>query len=139
MPDLAHAMTTNPLLKVQINAGYFDLLTPYFEGKYEMRHLLEANFDTTHYTYFVYVDADFPDETIPKGLAAEGLGNLTGLCGESPNSYMGRAGHALGHAFGLPEVSIENPEALMSTGFPNYPNCILQQPEKDSLNASPFF
>jgi carboxypeptidase C (cathepsin A) len=39
MPDLAHAMTTNPLLKVQINAGYFDLLTPYFEGKYEMRHL----------------------------------------------------------------------------------------------------
>ncbi|HEX3996163.1 MAG TPA: hypothetical protein VHX39_33745, partial [Acetobacteraceae bacterium] len=39
MPDLAHAMTTNPLLKVQINAGYFDLLTPYFEAKYEMRHL----------------------------------------------------------------------------------------------------
>jgi carboxypeptidase C (cathepsin A) len=39
MPDLAHAMTTNPLLKVQINAGYFDLLTPYFEGRYEMRHL----------------------------------------------------------------------------------------------------
>jgi carboxypeptidase C (cathepsin A) len=39
MPDLAHAMTTNPLLKVQIHAGYYDLLTPYFEGKYEMRHL----------------------------------------------------------------------------------------------------
>lgn len=39
MPDLAHAMTTNPLLKVQVNAGYFDLLTPYFEGRYEMRHL----------------------------------------------------------------------------------------------------
>jgi carboxypeptidase C (cathepsin A) len=39
LPDLAHAMTTNPLLKVQINAGYFDLLTPYFQGRYEMRHL----------------------------------------------------------------------------------------------------
>jgi carboxypeptidase C (cathepsin A) len=39
MPDLAHAMKTNPLLKVQLNAGYFDLLTPYFQGKYEMRHL----------------------------------------------------------------------------------------------------
>jgi carboxypeptidase C (cathepsin A) len=39
IPDLAHAMTTNPLLKVQINAGYFDLLTPYFEAKYELRHL----------------------------------------------------------------------------------------------------
>ena len=39
MPDLAHAMKRNPLLKVQLNAGYFDLLTPYFQGKYEMRHL----------------------------------------------------------------------------------------------------
>lgn len=39
MPDLAHAMKMNPLLKVQLNAGYFDLLTPYFQGRYEMRHL----------------------------------------------------------------------------------------------------
>ncbi len=39
MPDLAQAMTENPLLKLQLNAGYFDLLTPYFQGKYEMRHL----------------------------------------------------------------------------------------------------
>jgi carboxypeptidase C (cathepsin A) len=39
MPDLARAMKFNPLLKVQLNAGYFDLLTPYFEGKYEMSHL----------------------------------------------------------------------------------------------------
>ena len=39
MPDLAKAMKVNPLLKVQLNAGYFDLLTPYFQGRYEMRHL----------------------------------------------------------------------------------------------------
>ena len=39
LPDLARAMKANPLLKVQLNAGYYDLLTPYFEGKYEMRHL----------------------------------------------------------------------------------------------------
>jgi carboxypeptidase C (cathepsin A) len=39
IPDLAHAMKTNPSLKVQLNSGYFDLLTPYFQGKYEMRHL----------------------------------------------------------------------------------------------------
>jgi carboxypeptidase C (cathepsin A) len=39
MLDLANAMKLNPLLKVQLNAGYFDLLTPYFEGTYEMRHL----------------------------------------------------------------------------------------------------
>ena len=39
MLDLAHAMKMNPLLKVQLNAGYFDLLTPYFQGRYEMLHL----------------------------------------------------------------------------------------------------
>jgi carboxypeptidase C (cathepsin A) len=39
MPDLMKAMKVNPLLKVQLNAGYFDLLTPYFQGRYEMRHL----------------------------------------------------------------------------------------------------
>jgi carboxypeptidase C (cathepsin A) len=39
MPDLAAAMKHNPNLKVQMNAGYFDLVTPFFEGIYEMRHL----------------------------------------------------------------------------------------------------
>ena len=113
----------------------------YYNTVYEMRQLLGANFDTTHYTYFVYVASDFPDETKPRGLAAEGLGNITGLCGKSPNSFTGDAGHALGHAFGLPEYDpgSENSQAIMSTGYPFYPDCILQQPEKDSLNASPFF
>jgi|SRR5579862_1707601 len=39
MPDLATAMKYNPQLKVMLNAGYFDLATPFFEGVYEMRHL----------------------------------------------------------------------------------------------------
>ena len=39
MPDLAAAMKYNPNLKVMLNAGYYDLATPYFEGVYEMRHL----------------------------------------------------------------------------------------------------
>jgi len=39
MPDLAAAMKYNPDLKVQLNAGYFDLGTPFYEGQYEMRHL----------------------------------------------------------------------------------------------------
>lgn len=111
----------------------------YHNTMYEMQQLLGANFSTTNYTYFIFVAANFPDETIPKGLAAEGLSNLAGLSGNSPNSWIGPAGHALGHAFGLPEVEIVNPQAIMSTGYPQYPNCILQQPEKDSLNASPFF
>ncbi|HEX7755408.1 MAG TPA: hypothetical protein VF421_08695 [Niabella sp.] len=39
MNDLAHAMIYDPDLKVMLNAGYFDLGTPYFEGIYEMQHL----------------------------------------------------------------------------------------------------
>jgi carboxypeptidase C (cathepsin A) len=39
MPDLAVAMKYNPDLKVMLNAGYFDLATPFYEGVYEMQHL----------------------------------------------------------------------------------------------------
>jgi carboxypeptidase C (cathepsin A) len=39
MPDLAVAMKYNPQLKVLLNAGYFDLATPFYEGVYEMQHL----------------------------------------------------------------------------------------------------
>lgn len=39
LPDLAAAMKYNPNLRVMLNAGYYDLATPYFEGIYEMRHL----------------------------------------------------------------------------------------------------
>ena len=39
MPDLADAMKRDPNLKVQLNAGYFDLATPFFQGVYEMQHL----------------------------------------------------------------------------------------------------
>ena len=39
MPDLAAALKTNPNLRVLLNAGYYDLATPYYEGIYEMHHL----------------------------------------------------------------------------------------------------
>jgi len=39
MPDLANAMKVNPNLKILLNAGYFDLATPFFQGVYEMHHL----------------------------------------------------------------------------------------------------
>jgi carboxypeptidase C (cathepsin A) len=39
MPDLASAMKHNPNLKILLNAGYFDLVTPFYEGVYEMQHL----------------------------------------------------------------------------------------------------
>ncbi len=39
MVDLAAAMKYNPKLKILLNAGYYDLATPYYEGIYEMHHL----------------------------------------------------------------------------------------------------
>jgi len=39
MPDLANAMKLNPNLRIQLNAGYFDLATPFYQGVYEMHHL----------------------------------------------------------------------------------------------------
>jgi carboxypeptidase C (cathepsin A) len=54
MPDLAIAMKYNPDLKVMLNAGYFDLATPFFEGIYEMQHLqipakLQSNIEYKFY------------------------------------------------------------------------------------------
>ncbi|MBV8336304.1 MAG: peptidase S10 [Alphaproteobacteria bacterium] len=62
MPDLAWAMKYNPNLKVQLNAGYFDLATPFYEGIYEMQQLpmpakLQANIEYKFYQsgHMVYV------------------------------------------------------------------------------------
>ena len=39
IPDLALAMKFNPNLVVQLEAGYFDLATPFFQGVYEFQHM----------------------------------------------------------------------------------------------------
>ena len=64
MPDLANAMKYNPNLKVLLNAGYFDLATPFFEGIYEMHHLpippnLQSNIEFKFYEsgHMVYAHA----------------------------------------------------------------------------------
>jgi hypothetical protein len=106
--------------------------------KYELKHLLGAKFDTTLFTYFVYVPATIGDETTPSGLAAEGLSNLDGLVSGS-SFYTGMSTHSLGHAFGLPELAPQSADGIMcGMGISNYPNSTFTQVEKDSLNASPF-
>jgi len=37
--DLAHAMVENSTLRVMLNAGYYDLATPYFAANHELDHL----------------------------------------------------------------------------------------------------
>ena len=63
MPDLATAMKYDPLLKVMLNGGYFDLATPFFEGMYEMHHLqipanLQSNISYHYYKsgHMIYVN-----------------------------------------------------------------------------------
>lgn len=64
MPDLAAAMIYNPNLKIMLNAGFYDLATPYYEGIYEMRQLpiprrLQANIEYKQYEsgHMVYAHA----------------------------------------------------------------------------------
>lgn len=111
----------------------------FYNTKYELKQLLGSKYDSAHNVYFVFVPADFPDETVPRGVAAEGLQNLEGLASRYPDSWRGGVGHALGHAFGLTEVAVPNPDGIMSEGFTKYPACVLKPAEKDSLNISPFF
>ncbi|GBQ36522.1 S10 family peptidase [Gluconacetobacter azotocaptans] len=68
MPDLAQAMKTNPTLKIMLNAGYFDLATPYYEGIYEMQHLpiparLQRNIEFQQYQSGHMVYANIPSLT----------------------------------------------------------------------------
>lgn len=65
MNDLARAMVLNPSMKVLLTGGYFDLGTPYFEGKYEMKHLpmptsLQKNIQYQYFEsgHMVYLHAD---------------------------------------------------------------------------------
>ncbi len=62
MTDLATAMKLNPKMRVFVTGGYYDLATPYFEGKYEMLHLqmpreLQKNISYQYYEsgHMVYV------------------------------------------------------------------------------------
>jgi carboxypeptidase C (cathepsin A) len=62
LPDLAAAMKQNPDMKVMVNGGYYDVSTPYFEGKMELRHLpvppsLRSNIEYRYYEsgHMVYV------------------------------------------------------------------------------------
>jgi carboxypeptidase C (cathepsin A) len=65
MVDLAAAMKYNPDLHVLLNAGYFDLATPFYEGVYEMQHLglqpaLRKNIEFAFYQsgHMVYAHQD---------------------------------------------------------------------------------
>ncbi len=84
MVDLALAMKTNPKLKVQLNTGYYDLATPFFEGVYELKHLpiparLQANIDYKFYESGHMVYAHEPSLKQLHDNAAEFIKNASGV------------------------------------------------------------
>jgi carboxypeptidase C (cathepsin A) len=65
MPDLAHAMTINPRMRILLMGGYFDLATLYFGATYEMKHLgisseLQKNIEYQFFPtgHMVYINDD---------------------------------------------------------------------------------
>ena len=65
MPDLAIAMKYNPALHVMLNAGYFDIGTPFYAALYELQHLnipaaLQKNIEYAFYNsgHMVYTHED---------------------------------------------------------------------------------
>ena len=54
MPDLAAAMKYNPDLKVQLEAGYFDLATPFYAAVYAMKHLQIPRSLASNISYHYY-------------------------------------------------------------------------------------
>ena len=111
----------------------------YYNSRYELQQLLGSNYDSVHHVYFAFVAADFQEETIKGSFGVEGSTDLDGLLGNSPDSWKGLVGHAMGHAFGLADNYPASSTSLMSTGLYNYPNCVLLQADKDSLALTPFF
>lgn len=115
-----------------------------FQNTYnEISQRLGTAFNTSKYTYLVYVAAPGGGAG-NTGFCALGDQDLKGLLGinpenTNPNRWIGGAGHEFGHSFGLPHPDNQNPQAIMWTGYVTYPNCILQQADKDILNTSPFF
>lgn len=116
---------------------------PRFYGYYntlnEISKIITTN--TALYTYIFYVAAPGGGAG-STGQAALGDQDLDGLLGEinSPvKRWVGGSAHEWGHAFGLAHPDNQLGSALMWTGYTIYPNCILQQADKDILNASKFF
>jgi hypothetical protein len=125
--------------------------------------LTGGSFDDPNNFWIIYIDA-LPVCPLLQGgglshVAAMGANDLRGLVGQpwipicdedvpdySPCRYVGGLGHELGHAFGLPHpagcddgqpVSCDY-NAIMYTGYLNYPNTYFSTNEKTTINASEF-
>ena len=83
LPDLAVAMKQNPSMKVMVHGGYYDVATPYFAGKYELRHLpvppnIAANVEYHWYETGHMIFAHLPSLAVMHDRIAEFIGRTSG-------------------------------------------------------------
>ncbi|GAB3932763.1 zinc metalloprotease [Mucilaginibacter myungsuensis] len=114
----------------------------YTNARNDVRAILGSGYDESKYIYMVYVDAAGTTGAGAIGFTAMPENDLLGLTNQMPQPWarwVGGAGHEIGHAFGLPHPANQDPNALMWTGYTLYPNCILNDSDKATLNANKFF
>ena len=111
-----------------------------------------GGFGTPYDDWVVYVDADPAPGQYAGGTTSGGSGvcvmgakDIASLRGIDPDWTLcrgiGGSGHEFGHTFGLPHPP-PGPDfgrAIMGTGYMSYPNCVLLDSDKKTLNASAFF
>jgi carboxypeptidase C (cathepsin A) len=83
LPDLAVAMKQNPNMKVMVHGGYYDVSTPYFAGKFELRHLpvpptIAANVEYHYYETGHMIFAHLPSLAVMHDSIAEFIGRTSG-------------------------------------------------------------
>ena len=82
LPDLAVAMKQNPNMKVMVHGGYYDVSTPYFAGKFELRHLpvppnIAANVEYHYYETGHMIFAHLPSLAVMHDNIAEFIGRTS--------------------------------------------------------------
>ncbi len=117
--------------------------------------LTGGRFSDPYYRWIYYIDADSgPGQVIggTSGVALMARNDLLGLSGSSTDGtpvtrWIGGAGHEIGHSMGLPHPPgcEQNASttlcqtALMYLGYITYPNAILTDADRQTLNNLPFF
>lgn len=145
-------------------ADYY-LADSYAKVLQDARRCLPVRLADTTTTWVLYADVghgcDLPGRlgVGSPGVTIMGQEDLQGLndeprindgCREVPKLTLGRwrggGGHELGHAFGLPHppgcdanAADCDRNALMWSGYSNYPNTYLRDDNKATLRSSPFF